>query len=313
MCLQAGRHGRGRRGRAVPRDVRREFPAARKPAEVVDLGGAAEAVGHHGRWAVGRCRVEVRSERQVGDGHRGVVVLFLEAEVPGESAAALRLRHLGYPEAGQQIARATAAEGRVLVAVGLQQHRLRQRGRAPVGCGEVGQRAGQGVDPGRDLPGGLGAEEFGYVAFERGGAAGLGHDDRQLAVGSAVEPGHGAGHDPPRHGQLAGADPGQPAAQAVPRGAGYPGVGEHACGGPGHLRSEGAREAVDEEQCGRLVGGGRAQGRSQRAPGGEGGDLTFPGDAAHPREQPADGAAEQRVQRPRDPGGQGRGERQPAQ
>lgn len=101
----------------------------------------------------------------------------------------------------------------VLVAVDLQQDVVRQSRGRPAGCGEVGRGSGEGVDAGRDAPGGVGAEEFGHVTLERRGAAGLGHDDGPVAA--VVQAGGRTGHDAARHGQLSGAHPGQAAAQVV--------------------------------------------------------------------------------------------------
>ncbi|WP_455568192.1 hypothetical protein, partial [Streptomyces griseiscabiei] len=107
--------------------------------EVVDLGGAAEAVGHDDRRRVLVDVVEARLQGQAGDGHRGVVVLFLEAEVAGESAAALGLVDLPYAEATEQVTGVAALEGGVLVAVGLQDDVVRQLRWRPAGGGEVGE------------------------------------------------------------------------------------------------------------------------------------------------------------------------------
>ncbi|MFF5969424.1 hypothetical protein ACFY64_38150 [Streptomyces collinus] len=98
--------------------------------EVVDLGGAAEAVGDDGASAE---RVESGLEGQVGYGDGGVVVLGLEAEVAGQSAAALGLVDLADAEPAQQIGGSAAREGGVLVAVGLRYDGLGQGWWSPCG------------------------------------------------------------------------------------------------------------------------------------------------------------------------------------
>ncbi|CAM5686991.1 hypothetical protein SAFG77S_04889 [Streptomyces afghaniensis] len=238
-------------------------------------------------------------------------MLCLEAEVPGESAAALGLVDAAYAEPTQQVGGAAALEGGVLVAVGLEDDVLGQRRRAPVLVGEIGEGPGEGLDAARHALGGLGAEQFGDVTFQRGRTARLGHDDRPVVT---VERGDRAGHDLAGDVQLSGADPGQPAAQSVPRRAGDTGVGQHTARGSRDLGAEGAGEAVDEEHgLRRLRGFGGAQGLAQGAAGGEGGNPPLGRHAAETGEQLADRPAQQRVDRPGGVTGQGGGPGQPAE
>src|SRR2546423_7514927 len=117
---------------------------------MVDLGRAAEAVGDEDGRPGAFDLVEAGFQSQSGHRHRGLVVLFLEAEVPGESAAALRLVDVPYAEAAQHVPRAAAGEGRVLVAVRLKHDLLRQWRRSPVFGGEAGQCGAERVDASGD-------------------------------------------------------------------------------------------------------------------------------------------------------------------
>lgn len=138
-----------------------------------------------------------------------------EAEVSGESAAA-GVEHIGV-DAGAAHERSVGlgVEDGVLVAVPLHDRLARHRGRLPARA-MVGEEFGKGDGlalQARDVV--IAGQEFGSVGAEDGGAAGFQADDEATDPDVSGECRHCSEQDPFGGGQLAGADPGQPAAESA--------------------------------------------------------------------------------------------------
>src|SRR5699024_2085857 len=172
-----------------------------------------------------------------------------------------------HAERGERRALDPVAEGRVLVAVGLDGDAVRggaagPGGGAPLG-GEPAEVLGGGPDARGHPPGGVGVggarEQSRQVLAQGRGATGFDGDDGNLAPvrpAGGVEVQRGPSQGPAGRVQAPGGDVGQPAAVVGAAGHGGVGAAEDAGGGTGDGGAQSAGERVEEEDH---VGGGRAR------------------------------------------------------
>ncbi len=221
---------------------------------------------------------------RLGARHRHLVVALGEAEVPGEPAAP-GVEHLGAdPGPFHQRAVGVEAHDGVLVAVPLHDRPRVDRGRLPVG-GAFGEQLGQGARLLAQSPHvGVVGEQLRRVEAEHRGAAGFEADDGGAAAQVVAQHADGVPQHAPGHVELAGGDPGEPAADGAFRDLdAEAGRFEHRDGGAARGRVEVFGERVGPQDD--LAAFAGALGAAPFAPpgrealGGERGEFAFPRDA----------------------------------
>jgi hypothetical protein len=201
------------------------------------LGAAGEPVGQDRGFLVGRPRRGPQAPVRAGS--RDLVVPALEAEVPGQAAASGIEDVDVHADAAQDLLIGVEAHDGVLMAVHLRDGPLTPGAALPVPAQALEQVAGlparleQQLSQGPGLlgqqPGFVVTEEFGRVGAEHRSATRLEDHDGDPGPQVGQQRLDGAAQHPLGHAELAGGDPGQPAAQQ--RGA--PGGSSAPKGGPG--------------------------------------------------------------------------------